>query len=729
VLQQSPTSVYSIETLEDALRFVGRFGSILNKSAIHLYFSALPFTPQGTTLYRVYSARYRDIPRVTLGYPESWPEELCTVRNLNGNKRTRRHLAFSADSSRLCVSTPTHLVTASPLTGVQLGKYRLGLGDPRGAGAAVFEMPLALGCRGVFSNSITSGLLLRIANSRSLKEIQLSLPPISADQLPSIHTQAVTCAAFDREVNTLCVGCSDGRIQLWRLERYRWEPERGGFPYSHSSAVICIAAASELLASISQRELKISPCEDASKHGDVTKETLTLTPRWLAGAHDIGLAFAASSVASWACAVSYQDSTADDHTIHVFTSGDQRGKKIFSSNSSSYPVYALSSDASVLTIICDGILLRLSTVTYGLLGKRTLSGIDSTRLDRFPVISPDGRLLAVCDGDVVHIKDLMQPPLGRPDKISNIKAAGVIMTDKCYVVKGGKEQWLALAHDDGTFEDIAQLREHEIKHLAVSADGTKLAALSLYQGKTQHGILEVANVNSRRRSTTTWPLALHDSFTDWEICGMEFTATGRYIAMVFFLAESSYICACDLENGSLRWKQLPGEMRPLAARSLQGEQLIVVRIRDLWKIDIGNPDNIIKHDLYSRDPSKMATFYAKFTETKGSSLLEIASRLWNKPPRYTIWNTNTIAQVIPEEAKVKRTIAHLEVHNKSSFGHWVLSNVGQRVCCIPEEYSSKWGVKTHSSIGHDRLALLTGDDTVLIVNFQPMMDYLNRTSA
>jgi hypothetical protein len=236
-------------------------------------------------------------------------------------------------------------------------------------------------------------------------------------------------------------------------------------------------------------------------------------------------------------------------------------------------------------------------------------------------------------------------------------------------------------------------------------------------------------VNSRRRSTTTWPLALHDSFTDWEICGMEFTATGRYIAMVFFLAESSYICACDLENGSLRWKQLPGEMRPLAARSLQGEQLIVVRIRDLWKIDIGNPDNIVKHDLYSRDPSKMATFYAKFTETKSSSLLEIASRLWNKPPRYTIWNTNTIAQVMPEEAKVKRTIAHLEVHNKSSFGHWVLSNVGQRVCCIPEEYSSKWGVKTHSSIGHDRLALLTGDDTVLIVNFQPMMDYLNRTSA
>ncbi len=728
--QQRTTSAYGIEILEDALRFVGRFGSVLNKSVIHLYFSALPFTPQGTTLYRVYSARYKDIPRVTLGYPESWPEELCTVRNLNGNKRTPRHLAFSADSTRLHVSTPTHVVAASPLTGIQLGKYRLGLGDLRSTGTVVFEMPIALGCRGEFSNSITSGLLLRIANARSLKEIQLSFPPISADKLPSMHTQTITCAAFDRDVNTLCVGCSDGRIQLWRLHGRRWEPESGGFPYSHSSTIICVAAASELLASISQRELKIGSYDDASKHGDdVTKETLTLTPRWLTGARDIRLAFAASSEASWACAISFQVDNADDHDIYVLTSGDQRGNNIFSSISSSYPVFALSSDASVLTIICDGVLLLLSTVTYGLLGKRSLSRIDSPRLDRLPVISPDGRLLAVCDDDVVHIKDLMQSPLGRPDKIPDIKAAGVIMTDKCYVVKGEKEQWVALVHDDGTFEDITQLREHEITQLAVSADGTRLAALSFYQGMNQHGILEVANVNSRRRPTTTWPLALHDSFTDWEICGMEFTATGRYIAMVFFLAESSYICVCDLENGSLRWKQLPGRLRPLAARSLQDEVLIVVRTRDVLKIDLGNLDDMVKHNLYSSDPYKLVTFYAKFTETESSSLLEIASRLWNKPPRYTIWNTDTIAPVVAEEAKIKHTIAHLEVHNKSSFGHWVLSNVGQRVCCIPEEYSSKWGVRTHSSIGHDRLALLTGDDTVLVVNFQPMMEYLNRAPA
>jgi hypothetical protein len=90
-------------------------------------------------------------------------------------------------------------------------------------------------------------------------------------------------------------------------------------------------------------------------------------------------------------------------------------------------------------------------------------------------------------------------------------------------------------------------------------------------------------------------------------------------------------------------------LRPLAARSLQGEELIVVRTRDVWKIDLGTATGT-SHDLYSREPYKMATFYAKFTEMESAPLLEVASRLWNKPPRYTIWNVDTIA---PEEAMIK----------------------------------------------------------------------------
>lgn len=599
------------------------------------------------------------------------------------------------------------------------------MGDARGS--AVPEASIALGCRAAFLASVTPNLLLRIADSRTLKEVQLALPPGSADRSSTPDPLEVTCAAFDQGVNTLCVGCADGRIQLWKLRRSSWEPEREGFPYSHPSAVIAVAVASGLFASISQRELKIGPCCD-SKSGDITKETLTLVPRWLTEAREIRLSFAASSAALWACIVSFQFAATGDHSVYMFTSGDQRGKKIFSPDSPSYPVFALSQDGSVVTIVCGDVLRRLSTTSFSLLEKRALSGVDSTKLDRFPIISPNGRLLAVCDGEAVHIRDVMQPSVKRPERNPNIKATGVIMTKYCYIVKGGKQQWLARVNGDGTCEDLVQLGEHEIEQLAVSADGTRLAALSFYQGKTQHGLLEIVNLHSKRRSTTTWPVALHESFTDWEICSVEFSATGRHVAMVFFLAvaEASYVCACDVESGSLRWKQLPGKMRPLAARSLQGEELVVVRTRDVWKIDLGTATGT-RHDLYSREPYKVATFYAQFTETESASLLEVASRLWNKPPRHTIWNVDTVT---PEEVTIKPTIAHLEIpYNKSSFGHWVLSNIGERVCCIPEEYCSEWGTRTQSSIGRDRLALVTGSGTLLVVDFRPMMEYLNPMSS
>ncbi|KAI0250577.1 hypothetical protein BJV78DRAFT_554959 [Lactifluus subvellereus] len=724
--QQNPF-ISCVEILQDAIRFAGRFGSIINKSAIHIYFSALPFTPQGTALYRIYSARYRDLPRVTLGFPESWPEELCTVRNLGGNHNSPRRLAFSAGSSEslLALSTPTHLVTASPLTGVQLGKYRFGGSE------GIAEMPIALACRSAYLASVTAGLLLRIVESRSLKETRLAFPHSSADRLPSPNSLQVMCAVFNHDVNTLFVGCRDGRIQLWRLHRSSWEPDNDIHPHSHSSAVRCMATASGLLASISQRELKIGPYGD-SKPPDVGGDALKLSTRWLAEAHDpangdwdVRLSFAATSAASWACAVSSHFSAPDNHNIYLFTSDDQRNKKILTSNSPSYPVYALSLDASMLTVVCDDVLWRWNTASHALLEKRALLSIDITRLDRFPAISPDGRVLAFCDEEVIHICDLVQPPDGRPDNTPSIKAAGVILNNNCYIVKAGKQQWLARVRDDGTSEDIAQLGEHSIEHLAVSADGTKLATLSFYQGKTRHGLLEVADLKSRRRPTTRWLIALHDSFTDWDICGMEFSATRRHMAIVFFLSEASYICSCDLENGSLRWKQLPGKMRPLAAHSWRGEELIVVRTKDLWKVDLETASGN-RHELYSRDPYKMATSYARFSDAESSSLLEMTSRLWNKPPWYTVWNTDTVVQ---EEMKVKRTVAHLEVHQKNSFGHWVLDNMGQRVCCVPEEYCSTWRIKSQCSIGHDRLALLNEDGALLVVDFQPMMGYFNRMSS
>ena len=688
---------------------------------MNIYFSALPFTPQNTTLYRVYMARYRNIPRVTLGYLESWPEELCTVRNLGGDDDSPRRLAFSADSSRLALATPTHLVTASPLTGIQLGgKYRLGSSDA--------ELPIALACRPAYLASITSNLVLRTVDARSLKEVQLSFPPIISSSFGT-HPPEVSCAAFNQSVNTLFVGFRDGRIYIWRLRRYSWEPDKESHIQSHSSAVQCMAASSELFASASQKHLKIGPFVD-SKSADVERETITLMPRCLTEARDamkgdwsVRLSFSTTSATAWACVISLHHSSPAGHSLYIFTSDDQRGRKVFACNSSSYPVYSLSCDASILTVICDDLLLRWNTAQHSLLEKRTLLTVDRARPDRFPVISPNAHLLALCDEEVVHIRDLIQAPPRRPEHNAGIKAAVVILAEECYIVRAGKDQWLARVRPDGTSEDIVQLGEHEIEHVTVSTDGSKLASLSFYRGKTRHGLLEIADLKSKRRATTnTWPVALHDSFTDWDICQMEFSATKKHVAVIFFLRaiEASYICACDLENGTLRWTQLPGKLRPLAARSLLGEELIVVRPRDLWKVDLEAMTSS-RSELYSRDAYRMATCYARFPDS--SVLLEMASRLWNKPPLYTVWNSETVKREEDKTAEIKRVAAYLEVHDKNAFGYWVLDNMGQRICCIPEEYCSDWSTKTLSSIGCNRVALVNRDtNAMVVVDFKPMME-------
>ncbi|KAI0269379.1 hypothetical protein BC834DRAFT_866064 [Gloeopeniophorella convolvens] len=716
--EQHNTPFPRIELLQDAIRFLGRFGSVISKSAVHVYYSAFPFVPRDTMLYRTYSSRYEGIPRITLGHPESWPEELSTIRNLGGKGSTPRRIAFSADSSRLAVSTPTHLVWASSHTGVQLWKERLQASDGNN------ELPIALACGPARVASVTSNLLLRVANTHSMKEAQLYPRHGSADKVSS-QSLEVTCAVFNESVDTVFVGHRDGRIQLWRKHRSNWEADKNHHPHSHSSAVHSMGSSLNLLASVSQKELKIGPY-DAHKTSTIVRETLVMMPRWLADANDrpneeldIRIAFVASSETRWTIVASLHSLGPYSHVIYVSSADDHGGRKIFSSDYPSYPVIALSPDGLAATVICAERLRRWSTSSYALLEERALPGVDSTRLDRFPVISPDGRLLALCAADVVHLWDLKQPPRRPQGSAPKVQAAGILLSDDSYIVKVAEEhQWLAHLGDDGAAKEIVGLAAgHEIEGLAVSSDKSKFAVLSFASEKTRSGLLEIVDLGSR--GITTWPVALHDSFVDREVCNLEFSATGKHVAIIFFRSEGSYICTCDLHTGTLKWKTLTGTQKPLAARSLHGEELIVVRARDLWKIDMGTLASD-RHELYTRDPYRMATGYARLTE--GSRFLEISSRLWDKPAWYTIWDTNTIER---EEARITRTIAHLETPQKGAPEHWVLDNTGNRLCCVPEEYCSKWGAASQRGMSRNRLALLNGDGAVLVVDFGPMMDALN----
>ena len=111
-------------------------------------------------------------------------------------------------------------------------------------------------------------------------------------------------------------------------------------------------------------------------------------------------------------------------------------------------------------------------------------------------------------------------------------------------------------------------------------------------------------------------MALHNSFNNWDICHMEFSATKKHIMVVFFLRviEGSYICMCNLKSGTLRWKQLPEKKGSLATCSLWGEELIIMGSRDMWKVNLETKTSSSWHKLYSRDSYQVAICYARFTD-------------------------------------------------------------------------------------------------------------------
>ncbi|KIL57969.1 hypothetical protein M378DRAFT_87153, partial [Amanita muscaria Koide BX008] len=66
------TSSYLHQLLSDALRFISKFYRIINPSALHTYYSALPFSPTDSLLYRRYIKEARHNLCGIEGGPEKW---------------------------------------------------------------------------------------------------------------------------------------------------------------------------------------------------------------------------------------------------------------------------------------------------------------------------------------------------------------------------------------------------------------------------------------------------------------------------------------------------------------------------------------------------------------------------------------------------------------------------------------------------------------------------------
>ena len=64
--------------LSDVWRFILAHGEVIRASALHVYHSALPFTPHDTALYKVYCKETSHSIRVLQGVDPQWPQTLAT---------------------------------------------------------------------------------------------------------------------------------------------------------------------------------------------------------------------------------------------------------------------------------------------------------------------------------------------------------------------------------------------------------------------------------------------------------------------------------------------------------------------------------------------------------------------------------------------------------------------------------------------------------------------------
>ena len=141
------------DLLNDAYRFLSSYNQTISSSAMHTYYSALPFTPHDTHLYRLYEQETRHSITVLQGIPPTWTsclsilpfgntyvESLCispdrtqlavltreTISILDAQTTARQweyeyhglpNFAFSPSESTLAIANPKCLILMNTRTG------------------------------------------------------------------------------------------------------------------------------------------------------------------------------------------------------------------------------------------------------------------------------------------------------------------------------------------------------------------------------------------------------------------------------------------------------------------------------------------------------------------------------------------------------------------------------------------------------------------------------------
>ncbi|KAH7926348.1 WD40 repeat-like protein [Leucogyrophana mollusca] len=185
-----------MDVLSDAERLVLMFFDPISQSALHIYHTALPFTPQSTTLRKLSQRDSTEAIQVRIGLEDKW--DACTRTISVGSSVSS--VAFSADG-RLIAS-------ASDEEGVQLWDAVIG------TNIANFGPRHKTSCAVRFS---LSGSYVAIACENGLVAVWEVLTAQVLIDNDECHNQPVTCLAFSDNGELLASASNDTHIQLWSV--------------------------------------------------------------------------------------------------------------------------------------------------------------------------------------------------------------------------------------------------------------------------------------------------------------------------------------------------------------------------------------------------------------------------------------------------------------------------------------------------------------------------------
>ncbi|KAG8997310.1 POC1 centriolar protein A [Tulasnella sp. JGI-2019a] len=208
-----------LELLYDLKRFVMKFMEPITASSTHIYHSALPFTPQQTSLFRVYSHLAICGPKVIRGLRGQWPQTLWTA-----NKHLERVscLLISPDGKTI--------VSGSDDCTLRLWDASTGssIGEPL-KGHTSYVRCLAISPDG---KTVVSG-----SDDRTVRLWGASMGSSIGEPLEG-HTDYVRCLAISSDGKTVVSGSLDQTVRLWDagMGSSIGEPLKG-----HTDDVRCLA--------------------------------------------------------------------------------------------------------------------------------------------------------------------------------------------------------------------------------------------------------------------------------------------------------------------------------------------------------------------------------------------------------------------------------------------------------------------------------------------------------